>query len=174
MRCGKSRTGHGTALERHYKFNVAAINLGGWKKRIRYVYQWNMWKMPAWIMLACEVDRITHEQLTEEVQDWVPPQDSTSVQRPPQGFAAEGKVRCWVASMNHRGCTIFGLANRARSLTAYDLFFQKRSRVTAGRASCLRAPAGASTYSTPWRRAWPCSTCTTTTRKKRCAPTGAL
>ena len=137
---GKSRTEHGAALERHYKFCVAAINLGGWTKRIRYVYEWNMWNMPAWLVLACEVDRLTHEQLTEEEQIWAPPEDSAAVQRPPQGFSSEGRVRRWVAFQNMRGCAVFGLVNRVHSPRRTTTF--KRSRVESGRASCLCAPAG--------------------------------
>ena len=35
----------------HQKFRVACINLGGWRKRIKYVYEWNMWNMPADLIL---------------------------------------------------------------------------------------------------------------------------
>ena len=42
------------------------------------------------------------------------------MQRPPQGFSCEGRVRRWVASKNLKGCCVFGLAYRVHSLTAYD------------------------------------------------------
>ena len=108
--------------ERHNKFTVAAINLGGWCQRIRYVYEWTMWNMPAWIILACEVDVVTYEQLTQEQSEWIPPESSASVQHPPQGFAAPGMVHRWVSSELHRGCVVFGLANRVASLKMYNEF----------------------------------------------------
>ena len=123
---GKGRAQHSTDEERHYKFCVAAVNLGGWTKRIRFVYEWNMWNMPAWIVLACEVDRITHEQLVEEEQDWIAPDDETAVQRPPQGFSSQGRVRRWVASERVKGLCVFGLAYRVQSLTAYDVFVKEQ------------------------------------------------
>ena len=108
--------------ERHYKFTVVAINLGGWRKRTRYVYEWNMWNMPAWIILACEVDVVTHEQLTQETSEWTPPVSEASVQLPPQGFASPGMVHRWVSSELHRGCVVFGLAQRVASLKMYNKF----------------------------------------------------
>ena len=110
------------ARAQHYKCTVAAINLGGWRKRTRYVYEWNTWNMPAWIMLACEVDVVTYEQLTQEMHEWEPPESSASVQHPPQGFAAPGMVHRWVSSELHRGCAVFGLANRVASLKMYNKF----------------------------------------------------
>ena len=38
----------------HQKFRVACINLGGWRKRIKYVYEWNMWNMLADLFFAAK------------------------------------------------------------------------------------------------------------------------
>ena len=40
----------------------------------------------------------------------MPPQDSTGVQRPPQGFSNKGRVRRWVAFPNLKGCYVFVVA----------------------------------------------------------------
>ena len=82
--------------------------------------------MPAWIILACEVDVVTHEQLTQEVSEWKPPVSAASVQLPPQGFASPGMVHRWVSSELHRGCVVFGLAQRVASLRMYDTFEKKK------------------------------------------------
>ena len=76
--------GHG-----HQKYRVACINLGGLKKRIRYVYEWNMWNMPADLILCWEVDEVMYEQMTNKVQKWNPANSPEAVQQPPQGFAEE-------------------------------------------------------------------------------------
>ena len=76
--------GHG-----HQKYRVACINLGGLKKRIRYVYEWNMWNMLADLILCCEVDEVMYEQMTNKVQKWNPANSPEAVQQPPQGFAEE-------------------------------------------------------------------------------------
>ena len=104
----------------HQKFRVACINLGGWRKRIKYVYEWNMWNMPADLILCCEVDVVTYEQMTQEVQKWEPPDSPAAVQEPPQGYAEKDYVHRWVASPLHKGCAIFGLAHRVQKLTMFD------------------------------------------------------
>jgi hypothetical protein len=122
--------GHG-----HQKYRVACINLGGLKKRIRYVYEWNMWNMPADLILCWEVDEVMYEQMTNKVQKWNPANSPEAVQQPPQGFAEEGGVYRWVPSPLHRGCAVFGLAHRVRQLSMYDKY-EKEKRVN-GVASWL-------------------------------------
>ena len=74
------------------KFRVERVNLGGWRKRIKYVYEWNMWNMPADLILCCEVDVVTYEQMAQEVQKREPADSPEAVQLSPQGFAEEGCV----------------------------------------------------------------------------------
>jgi hypothetical protein len=58
---GKGALGEDAPVgNRHYKMRVARINLGGWRKRIRYAYEWNMWNMPADLVLCCEMDVLTY------------------------------------------------------------------------------------------------------------------
>ena len=76
--------GHG-----HQKYRVACINLGGLKKRIRYVYEWNMWNMPADLILCWEVDEVMYEQMTNKAKKWNPANSPEAVQHSPQGFAEE-------------------------------------------------------------------------------------
>jgi hypothetical protein len=71
----------------HQQFRVACISLGGWRKRIKYVYEWNMWNMPADLILCWEVDEVMYEQRTNKVQKWNPANSPEAVQQPPQGFA---------------------------------------------------------------------------------------
>jgi len=103
----------------HQNIRAACINLGGWRKRIRYVYTWNMWNMPAAIILCCEVDVVTYEQMTQEVQKLEEADSAEVVQLPPQGSAEEGFVHRWVASPLLRGCAVSGLAHRVAKLTPY-------------------------------------------------------
>jgi hypothetical protein len=107
---------------------VACINLGGWRKRIKYVYEWNMWNMPADLILCCEVDVVTYEQMTQEVQKWEPPDTPAAVQEPPQGYAEKDYVHRWVASPLHA-------AHRVQKLTMFDPY--ESIYKADGVASCL-------------------------------------
>ena len=68
--------------------------------------RWNMWNMPADLILRCEVDVVTYEQMTQEVQTWNQADSAHDVQLPPQGFSEPGFVHRWVASLLQRGCAV--------------------------------------------------------------------
>ena len=82
----------------------------------------NFWADPQlrWrLILCCEVDVATYEQMTQEFQKWEGADSPAGVQLPPQGFAEEGFVDRWVASPLHQSCAVFGLAHRFARLTSY-------------------------------------------------------
>ena len=65
---GEGRSGeHALVADRHYNMGMACINLGGCASATG---RWNMWNMPADIILCCEVDVVIYEQMTQEVQTW--------------------------------------------------------------------------------------------------------
>ena len=67
----------------------------------------NFWADPQlrWrLILCCEADVVTYEQMTQEVQTWEEADSQEAVQLSPQGFAEEGFVDRWVASPLHGGC----------------------------------------------------------------------
>ena len=75
--------------------------------------------MPAELILRREVDVVTYEHMTQEVQTWEEADSAEGVQLPPQGFAEEGFVHRWVDSPLFRGCAVFGLANPVAKIASY-------------------------------------------------------
>ena len=100
------------------KWNIALINHGGERRRAGDLYLNDMYTIPAWVILCCEMDEATHASMITEVDIWEPAEHPLHLQDPPQGFHAPDRVLRWRSCGLHSGLTVFGKQAYVESLIA--------------------------------------------------------
>ena len=58
----------------------------------------NIYNVPAWVILCCEMREDLHQRILDPRGEWRPAEYALHLQAPPQGFEADGLVRRWISS----------------------------------------------------------------------------
>ena len=110
------------------KWQLALVNFGAPRHEGEEVYTQNIYNVPAWVVLCCELHDTAHERILSERDEWRPAESSLHIQAPPQGFVAEGLVRRWDTCGVHGGLAVMARSQYVESLTPGTLWVKTTAK----------------------------------------------
>ena len=110
------------------KWQLALVNFGAPRHEGEEVYTQNIYNVPAWVVLCCELHDSAHERILSECDEWRPAESSLHIQAPPQGFVAEGLVRRWDTCGVHGGLAVMARSQYVESLTPGTLWMKTTAK----------------------------------------------
>ena len=97
--------GNYAAMTVGVKWHLAVVNFGAPRHDGEEIYTQNIYNVPAWVVLCCELWPAAHERILNKRDEWRPAESALHLQAPPQGFEPDGLVRSRMSCGLEEGLT---------------------------------------------------------------------
>ena len=98
------------------KWQLAVVNFGAPRHEGEELYTQNIYNVPAWVALCCEMHATAHERILNERDEWRPAESALHLQAPPEGFEPDGLVRRWETCGLQDGLTVLARSQHIEPL----------------------------------------------------------